>query len=116
MTAGAGAGQGSTAHACAICGRAEADPRLIASCYGCRRPFHLNPSAGPGRDCGDVWAGSSSEEEFTGLELYCAPCYSERLGAAGSRPRPPALPPAPPPRAGRAPWPRRYRRRDGGGP
>ena len=115
MTAGAGAGEGRTAHACAICGRAEADPRLIASCYGCRRPFHLNPSAGPGRDCGDVWAGSSSEEEFTGLELYCAPCFSERLAEAAPRPRPPAHP-APPPRAGRAPWPRRYRRRDGGGP
>ena len=111
-TAGATAGGG--ARGCAICGRAEADARLLATCYGCRRPFHLNPDAGPGRDCGDVWAGSSMGEDFTGLELYCAPCFEERLKEAAPVPVTPARA-APPPRPERAPWPRRYRRRDGGG-
>ena len=95
MSAGGAPGEGAAAAACAVCGRAEPDPRQIARCYGCRRPFHLNPDAGPGRDCGDVWAGSSAEEGFTGLELYCAPCFERRLSEAAS-----ALPFPPP--AGRA--------------
>ena len=113
---------------CAICGLAEEDPRLLAPCYGCSRPFHLNPFAGPGVDCGSVWAGTSPDDGFTGLEFYCAPCFGERhpeaaapapvrlpaIGAAGGEAA--ARGEGPPPRPQRSPWPRRYRRRDGGAP
>ncbi len=111
---------------CAICGLAEEDPRLIAPCYGCSRPFHLNPFAGPGVDCGSVWAGTSPDDGFTGLEFYCAPCFGERHPEAAAPVRLPAIGAGggeaaargegPPPRPERSPWPRRYRRRDGGAP
>lgn len=113
---------------CAICGHAEEDPRLLARCYGCHRPFHLNPHATAGTDCGDVWTGSSPDDEFTGLEFYCALCFAERHAAAGTVMRRTDAASgdggaleraivrrrmAPPPRLVRPPWLRRYRRRDG---
>ncbi len=111
-------GEPTSARTCAICGGSEDDPRLLASCYGCRRTFHLNPYAAPGTDCGDVWAGSSADDEFTGLELYCASCL--RVGRApvgGETPAGKAVPRgvgAPPARPRRPPWRRRYRRLDAG--
>jgi hypothetical protein len=105
-----------SATTCAICGGTESDPRLVASCYGCSRTFHLNPYAAPGTDCGDVWAGSAADDEFTGLELYCSTCLPGREAKAGGEAiadDAPARGVGEPPRRGpRPPWTRRYRRLD----
>jgi hypothetical protein len=105
-----------TATTCVICGGTESDPRLLASCYGCGRVFHLNPYAARGTDCGDVWAGSTADEEFTGLELYCSDCLRQGEASAGretiARDTAPRGVSEPPRRAPRAPWARRYRRLD----
>ncbi len=118
------ASDAASATSCAICGGTESDPQLLARCYGCGRSFHLNPYAAPGTDCGDIWAGSTADEEFTGLELYCSPCLLRggrpQLTGEDALPGVEALAPgaawgsvvAPPPRSPRPPWPRRYRRRD----
>jgi hypothetical protein len=120
-----------SATTCAVCGGTEDDPRLLASCYGCRRTFHLNPYAAPGTDCGDVWAGSDPDHEFTGLELYCSRCLVRGSGASasgeagadtavlrgvealarGAAPRGKSEPPL---RTPRPRWRRRYRRLDTG--
>jgi hypothetical protein len=116
VTQRAAADDAASATTCAICGGTESDPRLLASCYGCSRTFHLNSYAAPGTDCGDVWAGSTPDEEFTGLELYCSACLRGREAKAGGE----AIASdaarrgvsEPPRREPRPPWTRRYRRLD----
>lgn len=72
---------------CAICDGVEADARLIATCYDCGQPFHLNPySDREGIDCGDAVLG-----ENLGLYLLCNPCLGEHEAAAAP---PPGVDPA----------------------
>lgn len=120
---------------CAICGDAVADQRLVSECVNCNRTFHLNPyNSGDHRDCGDAIIGPSQ-----GVEFWCQICLEQlETEAAANRPDPraaldelaapgalfprpdgnEAAPPAPPPardappRRGRTPARRRYRRID----
>lgn len=62
---------------CAICGEREEDRTLFAQCLRCGSTFHLNPTTGPGKDCGDAALGPTM-----GVEAVCQRCVDEERSAA----------------------------------
>jgi hypothetical protein len=69
--------------ACRVCGEAEPRPELLSECFGCDRPFHLNPYANrPGKDCGDAWIG----DDALTLQFYCRDCIERSRREAGGAP------------------------------
>lgn len=64
---------------CVVCTAPEPDPMKLQVCGNCYGVFHLNPTQGPGKDCGTVGFG---DEENPALRFVCNNCLYPAAAAA----------------------------------